>query len=162
MRPKSIEQELENLEAAKRDVLALSDVATVAHEVADLFSEMNIVVSIVKRTAQKPFINLRPADVDSFKDALPVLRELAKRGWHTHKACPFTDCHELDRREYNLCEKGEFPEVIDPVTGEVAQKDDWNFQYRLRLMLFLAKDATNCRKVQVGTKQEPVYEFVCE
>lgn len=157
----SIDEELSRLNKAREQAVALTPVAEVAHEVAALFPSLSFSVSITQWTAEPPFINLCTHSAAGFGDILPVFRELATRGWHTDKSQPFDDCHELDRRTYHLCESGEFPETRDPVTGEIC-RPSWRNKHRLRLMCFLPSDGAKCHKVQVGTKQEPVYEFVCE
>ena len=103
---------------------------------ADVVAEAHGITdrSIIKWVCEKPFVCLK-MDVKSFDEALPVLRDLAKLGYRTNKDEPFQDYHEIQRRTYNL--------------GPI------------RLMLFLREEGT-CRRVQVGVKEEPIYEFVCD
>jgi hypothetical protein len=157
----AITKELERLDKQRVEALALDSVAEIAHAVAAIFPNLKFDVGITRWTADPPFVNLCAHQVAAFNELLPVFRELAQRGWHTDKCQPFDDYHELDRRTYNLCEPGEFPETKDPVTGALCPPF-WRSKHRLRLMAFLVADGAKCRKVQTGTKQEPVYEFVCE
>jgi hypothetical protein len=139
--PPSIERKLEALDKERAEVLALVDVAQMAHAIADLFPDLLPNVALIKWVVDPLFVSLW-LHVGKFDEALPVMRDLASRGWHTDKANPYEDYHELDRRTYNLRRSDE---------GAC----------RLRVMVFLKSDAV-CKRVQVGTKVEPVYEFVCE
>lgn len=149
---KAIADELARLEAMRAETMKLLTVAEVADEVAKTLPEMDLNVSVTRWQFRPPFINLRSKDVDSFKDVVPVLRELAARGWHTDKDKPFSDYHELGRRTYHLIQKD----------SPVNRHWDGESDCLLRLMVFLKSEGATCRKVQVGTKEEPVYEFQCD
>lgn len=92
-------------------------------------------VTVITWVLEKPFIAIQ-LYVAKFDDVVPVIRDLAKLGYHTNKESPYEDFHEIERRTYNL--------------GPI------------RVMAFLRHEGATCRRVQVGVKEEPVYEFVCD
>lgn len=156
--PKAIADELQTLDDRRAQVLSLSDVAALAEQVAAVFPQFEFRVSITKWTCDPPFVCMM-CDVIRFDDLIPVFRDLATRGWHTDKTEPFSDYHEIDRRTYNLLQPGE-DMAVDTVSGASVRRQ--YFAHRLRLMVFPRKDGAVCRKVEVGKKEVPVYEFVCE
>jgi hypothetical protein len=156
--PQAIQKQLDRLDEERNQVLALLDIARMAHAVADVFPDMGFSVSIAKWHF-KPFVTMM-VDVVKFDDLIPVLRDLASRGWHTDKGQPFSDYLELERRTYNLLGPGESAEVVDTVSGE-RKYNEW-YEHKLRIMAFPRKDGALCKRVRVGTKEEPVFKFVCE
>ena len=101
------------------------------------------------------FVGLFVHDLKDFRATLPLLNYLARCAEHTEKTRPFQDYHEIKRRAFNL------------VTTEEAGKNKGLASYhslncRLRVMAFLIDEGANCKRVQTGTKLEPVYEFVCK
>jgi len=150
--PPCITVELQHLGDMKAEVLTLEDVATLAHAVQSAFSHLSLDVRIIRWTAEPPFVAIQQRDVKTFRDAIPLLSDLASRGWHTDKQNAYTDYVEVNRRTYNLQTEAEAKANAD-------KENHWR-KYRLRLMVFLAREGATCRKVQKGT--EPVYEFVCE
>ena len=80
--------------------------------------------------------------VDSFKQAVPVLREMRKRGY---KLGPAYDDFSLRRRWWSL------NDGIFTLTGSIIV--DATVGYN---------DNSTCKRVQTGVKEEPVYEWRCE
>lgn len=157
--PKAIQEELEMLDKMRAEAIELADLARMAHAVSNVFKDrIDIAVSVARWIASPPFINMR-VNVRSFKDVLPILTHLASRGWHTDKNNPYVDYPEIDRRTFNFV-KGTPPTIIDPASSKVVTEHKGD--HRLRLMCFIAKEGATCRKVKVGVKEEPVYEFVCD
>ena len=143
-----LEAERERLNKEIDDLAELESAAAAAEAVQSLVAEANL--SVIRWLASPPFVCINLYGVKNWKDSVPVLQNLASMGWHTDKDNVYSDYAEIDRRTYNLIGPGESK------TGEVLFR-----VYRLRLMLFLANEGATCRKVQVGTKEEPVYEYQC-
>ena len=144
--PPCIQKELEKLDKQRTEAFSLCAVADQAHAIASRFPEMNIEVSVVRWTARDPFVCLR-MDIGGFDELLPLFRAMATNGLHTDKEHPYDDCLDVDRRTYNF--------------GD-AHKTFGMDNHRLRVMAFIRKENAKCQKIQVGTKEEPVYKWVCE
>jgi len=157
--PPAIQAKFDELDALRIKAELLSDVARMAHAVADLFPQFEPKVSVTQWACREPFIAIM-VYVKSFDELIPLFRDLASRGWHTDKDKPPEDYHEIERRTYALICSGENTSTINPATGERTH-NEW-YAYRLRVMAFPTKDGAICKRVQVGTKTEPVYEWKCE
>lgn len=140
-----------NSSKQRDQALQLRDVAVVAHLVANSFPEMNITVSLTEWHFQPLFVTMS-IYVRNFKELTPVFQALAQAGWRTDKDRPYDDYADIERRTYNMGP----PTMIDPIEHKKQGG------HRLRVMAFPTMEGATCKKVQIGTKVEPVYELVCE
>lgn len=75
------------------------------------------------------------ACVQELAQVTPLFRELAKEGQHTNKSNPFDDCGDMPMRRYQMQSPS--------------------------LAVMVLYSGEKCQKVQVGTKEIPVYEVKC-
>lgn len=137
----AVETQLQSIEETRQRVLASNeDVCAIAAAIDGLTvgpraPEINVYFGVGTHNS----IVLTCWDVDNLADLTPLFRRLRKAGW---KASEPRDEPETRRRAYTLTLVG---------TDRTA-----------RLQVFTSwSDGAQCRWVQKGVKEEPVYELVC-